>query len=234
MADYVFAKAYATKWTGANGAAIASMCTTASAIIDGTTWSVGSEGATLGLVQTPAGGGTPGTWTVTSAKPWVVMLHDYSGIFARQSDAEFSGQFLKLSDLAAQPGWPVAARSFTNNVTRSTTTSTGASGFQVSATRDAEVGYNLTTSTTATIAAAASITVLLEIAATNSATAGDWQEIARIANGQTITLAVTLQSVQTLGGRLTGVIPAGYYAKIRTVASGTASATYITGQEVLL
>lgn len=125
-------------------------------------------------------------------------------------------------------------RSFTNNASRSLTTSTGASGFQVSSTRDSAVNYNVTSSTTATIGGASSITVVLEIAPTNSSTAGDWVEISRFSNGQTITLAVILQSVQTSAGNLGGVIPAGYYAKLRTITSGTASASYNTGQEVLL
>lgn len=126
------------------------------------------------------------------------------------------------------------ARSFNNAAGRSLTTSTGAVCFQPSATRDASVNYNVTTSTTATIAGASTITIFLEIAPTCSATAGDWVEISRFSNGQTLSLAVALQSVQTGAGNLGGIIPAGYSAKLRTVTSGTASATYNTGQEVLL
>lgn len=132
------------------------------------------------------------------------------------------------------PSLSLRARSFTNNASRSLTTSTGAAGFQVSSTRDAAVNYNVTSSTTATIGGASSITVVLEIAPTNSVTAGDWVEISRFSNGQTITLALALQSVQTGAGSLGGVVPAGYYAKLRTISSGTASASYNTGQEVLL
>lgn len=126
------------------------------------------------------------------------------------------------------------ARSFTNNASRSLVTGTGATGFLVSSTKDAAVNYNVTTSSTATIGGASSVTILLEVAPTNSATAGDWVEISRFSNGQTITLAVILQSVQTGAGNLGGIIPAGYYAKLRTVTAGTASAAYNTGQEVLL
>lgn len=125
-------------------------------------------------------------------------------------------------------------RSFANTASRSLVTGTGATGFQVSSTRDAFVTYNTTSSSTATIGGASSITVVLEIAPTNSSTAGDWVEISRFSNGQTITLAVVLQSVQTGAGNLTGIVPAGYYAKLRTITTGTASATYNTGQEVLL
>lgn len=125
------------------------------------------------------------------------------------------------------------SRTFTNNASHSTTTGTGATGFQVSSSHDARVNYSLSTSTTATIGGASTATAILEIAPTNSATAGDWVEIARVSNGQTITLAIVLQSIQTTSGVLSGTVPAGYYAKIRTITSGTASVTYSSGQEVL-
>lgn len=125
-------------------------------------------------------------------------------------------------------------RSFTNGAARSLTASTGASGFQVSATRDAVVGYSAALSTTATIGGAATATVVLEVCPTNSATPANWTEIARISNSQTITLAVALQSVQVVTAELSGIVPAGYFAKLRSTTTGTASATYISGQEVLL
>lgn len=144
-----------------------------------------------------------------------------------------AAQYVRGDGTLATSPTPIT-RSFTNGVSRSLVTGTGAVGFQVSSTRDAAVNYNVSSSTTATIGGASSITVVLEIAATNSATAGDWVEISRVANGQTITLAIVLQSVQTAAGNLGGIIPAGYYAKLRTITSGTASGTYNSGQEVLL
>lgn len=134
---------------------------------------------------------------------------------------------------AALAGNP-PARSFNHAAGRSLVTGTGATGFQVSATRDAIVNYNVLLSCTATIGGAAVATVVLEVAATNSATPGDWKEIARASSGQTITLAVVLQSVQTAAGQLSGVVPAGFFAKLRSTTSGTASATFNTGQEVLI
>lgn len=128
----------------------------------------------------------------------------------------------------------IVPKSFTNNTSRSLTTSTGATGFQVSSTRDADVNYSVSTSTTATIGGASTATVILEVASTNSSTAGDWMEVGRVSNGQTITLAIALQSVQTMTGVLSGTIPAGYYAKLRSITTGTASASYASGQEVLL
>lgn len=118
--------------------------------------------------------------------------------------------------------------------THSFTTGTGATGFQVSTTHDAEVRYNVTIATTATIGGGADGTVVLEIAPTNSATAGDWVEVSRFRNGQAITLALVLQSVQTIAGQLSGFVPKGYYAKLRTINNvGTPTYTYNSGQEVL-
>lgn len=127
-------------------------------------------------------------------------------------------------------------RAFTNNASHSfITTAAAANGFQLSTTRDAAVSYGVQISTTATIGGNASGYVVLEIAATNSTTAADWKEISRITNSQTITLALALQSVQISGGALQGMIPAGYYARLRTVnVSGTPTYTFNSGQEVLI
>lgn len=125
-------------------------------------------------------------------------------------------------------------RSFAN-VTPSLVTGTGATGTLVSAVQDAIVNYSMTIITTATIGGGASGTGVLEIAPTNSATPSDWVEIARCTNGQAITLALALQSVQTIGCHLGGVVPAGYYRKLRTINNtGTPTYTPNPGQEVLL
>lgn len=121
------------------------------------------------------------------------------------------------------------------SVSHSVVTGTGATGFQVSSSRNAWVSYSTTIVSTATISGNASGTVVLEIAPTNSATAGDWVEVSRFTNGQALTLALTLQSVQTTSAPLVGFVPAGYYAKIRSINnSGTPTYTYNSGQETLL
>lgn len=126
------------------------------------------------------------------------------------------------------------ARAFTNGASRSIVTGTGATGFQVSATRDSQVNYSVALSTTATIGGASTATVVLEVCPTNSATPANWVEVARVSNSQTITLAVALQSVQGVTAELSGVVPAGYFAKLRSTVTGTGLATYTSGQEVLL
>lgn len=130
-------------------------------------------------------------------------------------------------------------RSFNNAPGRSTivTTAAAANGFQVSSSRDAIVNYSVTITTTVQIGVATNVDgyVILEIAATNSSTAGDWTEIARVSQAQNIGLALALSSAQKGGGQIGGVIPAGYYARLRSVnVAGTPTYTYNSGQEVLL
>lgn len=115
------------------------------------------------------------------------------------------------------------------------TTAAAANGFQLSATKDAQVGYSVTIVSTATISGNASGYVVLELAATNSSTASDWSEVGRISNGQSVSLAITLQAVSTGGGQITAYVPAGYYARLRSVnTAGTPTYTFNSGQEVLL
>lgn len=115
------------------------------------------------------------------------------------------------------------------------TVAAAANGWQISSTRNASVQYSTTISTTATIGGASSGYVVLEVASTNSSTAGDWQEIARSTNAQTISLALILQSVQTVGGQLMGIVPAGKWVRLRAAnVSGTPTYTFNSGQEVQL
>lgn len=128
------------------------------------------------------------------------------------------------------------SRSFNHTPSRSiVTVAAAANGWQIDAIRDSAVSYSVTVVTTATIAGAASGYVVLEIAATNSSTAGDWIEVGRTGNGQALSLAVTLQSVQTVPAQINCIVPAGYYVRLRSVnVAGTPSYTYNSGQEVKL
>lgn len=125
-------------------------------------------------------------------------------------------------------------RTFNFGVTHSFVTGTGATGFQVSAAQDSVVNYNVTVVTTSTIASGQLGTVVLEVAPTNSATASDWKEVARCTNGQVYSLAIALQGIATAACALPGMVPAGYYAKLRTISTtGAPTFTYNTGQETL-
>lgn len=147
-----------------------------------------------------------------------------------------SGQYLDgtlawVTMPAAAPAWVF------NNVPSHSivTTAAAANGWQISSTRNAMATYSVNISTTATIGGASDGYVVEEVAATNSTTASDWKEISRSRNGQTISLAIVLQSVQNIGYQLMGIVPAGYYVRIRSVnTSGTPTYTFISGQEVTL
>lgn len=135
----------------------------------------------------------------------------------------FSGSW---NDLTDKPSYEYTT------TTRSITTNTGAAGFQISATKRTDANYAVRIVTTATIANPASGYLVLETAPTNSATASDWRIVSRCGNGQNVGLALALSSEQTIECDLDGPIPAGWYAKIRSVTvSGSPAFTYLSGWE---
>lgn len=127
-------------------------------------------------------------------------------------------------------------RVFTNNASHTIqTVAAAANGFQLSTTRDAIVNYSTTIVTAATLAAGAVGSIVLEVAATNSSSAGAWQEIGRLTNGQVFSLAAAIGCTQTVSGQVGGVVPASYYARLRSInTTGTPTYTYNSGQEILL
>ena len=105
--------------------------------------------------------------------------------------------------------------------------------FQVSTTRDALVNYSVQCTITASIAGGQSCDVVLEIA-TDAAFTANVQTLGIIGTGQTYTLAVAIQGVQPQTAQVTGYVPAGYYARLRTVnVSGAPVYSYRAGQEIL-
>lgn len=135
--------------------------------------------------------------------------------------------------------WPVisvvTARSFNNAPTHPIqTVAAAANGFQLSTTRDALVSYSVLITVTASISSGQSGYVVLEISPTNSTSAASWVEVGRISASQIYTLAIALQGVQTSGTPVNAVVPAGYYARLRSVnVTGTPTYSFVSGQEVL-
>lgn len=126
-------------------------------------------------------------------------------------------------------------RSIDDSPARSLVTTTSSTGYQISATRDAQVCYEGAVSTTSTIGGPASATVFIETAATNSTTPGDWTTKASQTYTNTITLAVVLNQVQSNNWSMCRVIPAGKYVRIRSGSiSGTASVTLNAAQQEVL
>ncbi|MFJ3117815.1 hypothetical protein ACIPI6_14870 [Pseudomonas protegens] len=120
-----------------------------------------------------------------------------------------------------------------NNRSQAAATRSLNTAFQVSASRDAWVSYSVQITVTASIAGGQNGDVVLEIASDSGFTA-NVQTIAISGLGQTYTLAIALQGIQPQTGVVTGYVPAGYYARLRTVnITGAPSFTYRAGQEVL-
>lgn len=114
------------------------------------------------------------------------------------------------------------------------TTAAAANGWQLSASRVSHISYSVLVTVTASIASGQSGYVVLEIAPTNSAIAADWVEVGRVSSSQTYTLAIAIQGVQGTGGSMSVFVPAGSYARLRSVnVTGTPSYTFVSGQEAL-
>lgn len=131
------------------------------------------------------------------------------------------------------------SRTFSNAPARAIQTVAGAAnGVQLSAFQDAHASYSVTISTTVTLTGNSAGYVVFEVAATNSVTASDWQEISRFTSGQSGTIVVGLTLNQTGGGSLVGLVPAGYFSRLRSVNTATSAGnptyTFNSGQEVLL
>lgn len=106
--------------------------------------------------------------------------------------------------------------------------------FQVSSTRDAFVSYAVDIATVSTLLSGQIGTVYFELFTNSSCNTGT-QEVTRFVNGNTQTVGLSVTMNQNVTGILTGMIPAGLYAKLRT-QQNTGSPTFTSrpGQEVLL
>lgn len=104
--------------------------------------------------------------------------------------------------------------------------STSAGGTQLNATKNGVIFVDLGDSVTTTIGGTSTEDIVLEVCSTNSATAAAWQVAGEIADGNTITLALALQSVQPGKRQLVANVPAGWYFRVREASSaGTHSAS---------
>lgn len=179
-----------------------------------------SSGGTVTSITAGAGlsGGTI-TGTGTISMPNVGTAGSYSGVTTDAQGRVTAGVATVINNA---PG-------------RSIVSATNATGFQVSASRVADVCYEGTFQTTSTIGGPSSITVFLETADTNSTTPGDWTTIARQTNSNTITLAVVLQQVDIEPWSICRKVEAGKYVRIRFGSvTGTATATINAEQQETL
>lgn len=112
-----------------------------------------------------------------------------------------------------------------NAVTRPINSTT----FTPSTTKQATLIYNIQISCTATIGGAAAGSLLLQYS-TNGGSS--WIDAGTVKNSNTVTLAITLNSVTIQTASISAVVPANALCKMVPTTSGTTTITYISGQEV--
>lgn len=118
--------------------------------------------------------------------------------------------------------------------TQSASTRALNTAFQISTTRNSLVMYSVQITVTASITGGQNGDVILEIASDSGFTT-NVQTVSIAGLGQVYTLAVALQGVQPQTNVVSGFVPSGYYARLRTVSNtGTPTFTYRAGQEILL
>lgn len=90
--DFVIRDIRHLRWSGSNGVDVAAMCDQIE--VDDATWSVQSEvaGDKLVLLQYQSES-VKGTWTVSAARPNVLVSNDFAGVFASLADAGFNNRY---------------------------------------------------------------------------------------------------------------------------------------------
>lgn len=215
---------YGPKASGAWGSGTSIVGTTGSTGITGSAGATGAQGiqgiqGATGSTGATGAAGTNGTNATTTA-----------------TATTSANGLMSSTDKTKLDAYPAYVAPSSGAATRSiVSAAAAANGFQVSSTRWARARYTVSIVTTATIGGGADGSVVVEICPTNSATAGDWIEVGRIRNGQVITLAVVLQSAQTIAGQLNVDIPTGYYTRLRSISTtGAPTFAYVSGQETLM
>lgn len=136
-----------------------------------------------------------------------------------------------VSQILNKPVIPSTTR--TTSVLSLALVGTGATGTQISSTKDSTVRCCASTSTTSTIGGPATSVILCKICSTNNATEGNWTTVATLESDQTITLAVILQSIQIVKGQLCSDVPAGWFVKLVNSGTGTHAENFISGQQTM-
>lgn len=94
------------------------------------------------------------------------------------------------------------------------------------------VNYSVSIEATLSVTSGQLGTIFLEISPNGST---GWVEINRYTNGNTGTLMLGLNTVQTGTGGLSGCVPAGWSFRLRTAnTTGTPTYTYNSGQEIAI
>lgn len=139
-----------------------------------------------------------------------------------------------------QPDWTetgTSSLSYVKNkpsLTWATSTRALNTAFLVSGTKATFVSYTVDVSTTLSLLAGETGTVILEYA-DDSAMTTNVKTVQSAANGNTGTLTIGLNLTQTSTASLTGIVPIGKWIRVRTVnTAGTPVFTWRAQQEVLM
>lgn len=111
----------------------------------------------------------------------------------------------------------------------------GATGTQISSTKDSTVRANVSLSATASISGGATSNITLKKCATNSATETDWVIALPTPGeiGQSYSLAIALQGVQTDKRQLSIEVPAGWYVKAENSGTGTHTESILGAEKTI-
>ncbi len=101
------------------------------------------------------------------------------------------------------------------------------SAFQISTTKDAVAFYTVQISAAMTLGGGQTGTVFLETSPDNSV----WTEVGRVTNGNTGTLVIGVAITNNNIFQVAGYIPSNYFVRLRS--TGTATISYIAGQETI-
>lgn len=164
---------------------------------------------------------TTGTYSDLIGKP---------SIPAAQVNSDWSAN-VGIAQILNRPSIPNTAR--TTSVLSLSLVGTGATGTQISSTKDSSISCCVSTSTTSTIGGPATSAVSIKICSTNNATEASWTTVATFESDQTITLAVILQSIQVVKGQLSTEVPAGWFVKLVSSGTGTHAEAFVSGQQTI-
>ena len=175
-------------------------------------------------------------WSAMSGAAEIINKPSLAAVATSGSYSDLSGKpTIPASQVNSDWSATSGSAQILNKPVRTQSSATRAlnTAFQISSTRDAMANYSVQCVITASIAGGQSCDVILEIATDSGFTTGV-QTLGIVGTGQTYTLAIALQGVQPQTEQLTGYVPAGYYARIRTVSvTGAPTFSYRAGQEIL-
>lgn len=151
-------------------------------------------------------------------------------MYLRQSDGQIMAANAENWYTAIQVDSAIASAASAPAPTISTASRSLNSNFTISATKNAFVTYTVTCSATNPLLVGSSTASVFLEYSTNSGSS--WVTVSQQSATSSVALAVTVALTQSQTNIVSGYIPANALVRLRSTTSGTASVTYITGQEV--